>query len=212
MKKIFFNYSGEEKEIIMTNNLCLHFVVLKDKISIWHKGKIFPGDVVKDELEKNLEDSQAAVHLLSAAYENDDDCTDILQRSLEGNKKNIPVLLTSFDWESDAKLLPLKAAMLPQDKRAVDLHPNQNLVYTEIVKSVKKDLLGDDSKLSFNDRGYYFILAAIALLVGFVAAWYTNVLFGSFTISLLVFLLFVAAALFVIRKIIFPVSVTTYKF
>jgi len=212
VKKIFFNYADQKEDTEMMQNLCLFFAVLKDKVLLWHKDKILPGDVRKDALNKNLDDSDAAIHLLSNSYENEPGCKEILNRSLQQNKKNIPVLISTFPWEMDNTLLQLKNDLLPHDKKPVNSNSKPEVVYTEIVRSVKKDLLGDETKLSFNDRWYYYILAAIALAAGFFAAYWTNDIFNSLTITLLVFLLFAVTALFILRKIIFPTSVTTYKF
>ena len=211
-KKIFFNYSDLPEDVVMAKNLCLHFAVLKDKVSIWHKDKIIPGDDRKKVLDINLADSTAAVHLLSIAYENQKDCTDIMDKSISGHKKNIPVLLSSFDWESDATLVQLKDEILPHDHRPVDTHTNFNAVYTEIVQSVKNDLFNDNSKVKFNQRGFYYALAGLVLVVGVLASYWTNDVFDSVTITLLVFLMFIIASFFILRKIFFPVSVSTSKF
>lgn len=212
LKKIFFNYSGEEEDIKMTQDLCLYFAVLKDKVSLWHKDKIMPGDVIKDALIKNLDDADAAVHILSIAYENEASCKEILDRAIEQHKKNIPVLVSTFPWEFDEVLLQLKEEILPHDHKAVDLHTNPHVVFTEIVYSVKNKLFGAGPNLKFNERSYYFLLAGIALAAGFIAAWFTNNIFGSLAVTLLAFSMFACTALFILRKIIFPTSVSTSKF
>jgi hypothetical protein len=180
-------------------------------VSLWHKEKIIPGDDIKKTVEKNLDESTAAVHLLSIAYETEEDCTDILQRCISQHKKNIPVLLSSFDWESDNTLVQMKDEILPHDHQPVDTHPNFNMVYTEIVQAVKNDLFNDNSKIRFNQRGFYFALAGLVLVAGFFISLWANNVFNSILITLLVFGMFVVTAFFVLRKIFFPVSVSTSK-
>ena len=211
VKKIFFNYSDQAEDVVMMKNLCLHFAVLKDKVSLWHKEKIIPGDDRKKLVEKNLAESSAAVHLLSIAYETQDDCTDILQRCISEHKKNIPVLLSSFDWESDDALVKMKDELLPQDHQPVDTHANFNAVYTEIVQRVKNDLFNDNSKIKFNQRGFYFALAGLVLIAGFFVSLWVNTIFDSISIALLTCCMFIICSLFVLRKIFFPVSVSTSK-
>ena len=210
-KKIFFNYSSSEKDTVMLTNLCLHFAVLRDKVSLWHKGKLIPGDDIKVTMEKNLDDSNAAVHLLSINYETEADCTDIMQRSISLHKKNVPVLISYFDWESDDTLTQLKEALLPHDHEPVDAHPNFDKVYTEIVQSVKNDLFNDSTRISFNQRGYYYLLAGIALVAGICTSVWVNNEFDSILVTLLVFAMFLITSLFILRKIFFPVSVSTNK-
>ena len=212
MKKIFFNYSGQEQDVVMMTNLSLHFAVMKDRLSLWHKGKIVAGEEIKTALDKNLADADATIHLLSINYVTENDCMEVLQHSIEQHKKNIPVLLSSFDWESDKTLSKMEDEILPLDHQPVDVHPNFNAVYTEIVQSVRRDIFGDDRPVKFNHRGHYLLLAGLLLVAGLFAAWFTNNAFGSIIISLLSFTLFVIAALFVLRKIIFPTSVSTNKF
>ena len=212
MVKIFFNYADQKDDTAIMEDLYLFFSVLKDKIFLWHKAKILPGDDIKDALNKNLDDSDATVHLLSNSYENEAGCKEILNRSIQQNKKNIPVLLSTFPWELDEKLVQLKKDFLPPDHVPIDLQPNKKVTYTQIVRSVNKDLLGNHAEVSFNDRWFYFLLSAVALLAGFFAAYWANNIFGSLAVVLLVFLLFVLTALFILRKVIFPTSVLTNKF
>ena len=210
-KKLFFNYSNDENDVIMMNNLCLHFAVLRDRISIWHKDKILPGAEIKKALDLNLSDSAAAIHLLSSNYESEDDCTDILEKSISLNKRNFPVLLRNFAWEQDPLLKKMEDEILPHDHRPLNSHKDADDVYTEIVQSVSDDLFNDGKKIKFNQRGYYFLLAGVALVAGFGASLWVNSLFGSIRITMLVFAMFLLTAVFILRKIIFPVSVSTSK-
>ncbi|MEP6675098.1 MAG: TIR domain-containing protein [Ferruginibacter sp.] len=212
MKKIFFNYSGQQDDVVMMTNLSLHFAVMKDRVSLWHKGKILAGEVIKDALDKNLEDSDAAVHLLSINYVAEDDCMELLQHSIEQHKKNIPVLLTSFDWQAEKTISALKDEFLPLDHEPVDTHRNFNVVYTEIVQTVRRDIFGDETAVKFDHRNHYWLLAGVVLVIGFFAALWMDNLFDSISIALLSFMLFGIAALFILRKTIFPTSVSTTKF
>ena len=133
-------------------------------------------------------------------------------KSIEQNKKNIPVLVSTFPWELDETLVQLKKEFIPHDlvplsRRSDD---DKKVIYTGIVKNVNNEFLGG-GKISFNDRWYYILLSVIACIAGFFAAFYANDIFGSLTIALLVFFMFIFTALFILRKIIHPTSVSTYK-
>ncbi len=211
MKKIFFNYSADPDDGKMMRNLCLHFSVLKNNVELWHKGKILPGDVIEESLRKNLDDSDLALHLLSISYAAEDQCVSLLEEGIVNHKKNVPVLLSSFDWQSMDSIRQLENELLPGDHKPVDTHPNYNEIYTEIVIAVKQDLLGIDTKTGTTDRLYFYLLAGVLLTVGSVLAYWANGLFNNLGITLMVFAMFVFAAVFILRKIIFPTSVSTSK-
>lgn len=211
MKKIFFNYSDEAEDAKMMRNLCLHFSVLKGKVELWHKGKMRPGDPVNETMSSNLNDADAALHLLSISYAAEDDCMDLLEQGIQQNKKNIPVLLSSFDWQSVDSIKQLQEELLPHDHKPVDVHSNYNEVYTEIVQTVKKDILGIEGNAGFNDRGYYYALSGILLGIGFFVTRWANKEFDHLGITLGVFTLFIIAAIFILRNIIFPTSISTSK-
>ena len=211
MKKIFFNNSDEAEDAKMMRNLCLHFSVLKDKVDLWHKGKILPGDTVNETLSTNLNNADAVLHLLSISYTAEDDCMKLLGQGIKQDKNNIPVLLSSFDWESVEEIKKLQEKLLPHDHKAVDVHPNYNEVYTEIVQTVKKDVLGIETKAGSNGRMFYYVLAGLILVVGTGATILTKDSIDNWGITAGLFSLFIIAAFFTIRKIIFPTSISTSK-
>jgi hypothetical protein len=211
MKKIFFNYSDEAEDAKMMRNLCLHFSVLKDKVDLWHKGRILPGDTVNETQSVNLNNADAVMHLLSISYAAEDDCMKLLDQGVQQHKKNIPVLLSSFDWESVDAINKLREDLLPHDHKPVDVHPNYNEVYTEIVQTVKKDVLGIETKAGPNGRMFYYVLSGLILVVGSVVTIGTKSFFDNLGITLGIFALFIIAAIFTLRHIIFPTNISTSK-
>jgi hypothetical protein len=136
---------------------------------------------------------------------------ELLKQGIKQDKNNIPVLLSSFDWESVDPIKKLEEKLLPQDHKPVDVHPNYNEVYTEIVQSVKKDVLGIETKTGSNGRMIYYVLSGLILLIGSVLSLSTKDFFNNPGITLGIFGLFIIAAFFTIRKIIFPISISTSK-
>lgn len=213
-KKIFFTYS--EKDKIQFNNLCLHFSVLQDKAEFWYKAKLEAGDNMQEQIDKKLSESDIFLHLLSVHYandyQNDPTCKKQFDYSVSGNKTLIPVLLSSFDWQSDANFSKLGDEILPEDKRPVDLHENFNEVCTEIVQNVKHVVYGEKSApKNSNSRAFYWILAAIVLLIGSLTSVYVYKLFSDWILPVIVFLMFVSIDLLILRRLLFPTNISSVK-
>src|SRR5688572_5815954 len=124
-KKLFLNYANSHPDdVALFNNLALHLSILKDKIDPWFRGKILAGEVMDDVIKANLKNADAVIHLLSIHFENEAQCVELLKNSLKEKKKNFPILISSFDWESDTTLMSLKDEILPSDGRPIDAYPN----------------------------------------------------------------------------------------
>ena len=209
-KKIFFSYSENDQR--QFNNLCLHFSVLQDKAEFWYKAKLSGGDNRQEVIQQKVSESDIFLHLLSVNYVNDADCRKQFASSVSGNKILIPVLLSSFDWESDENFSRLKDEILPEDKRPVDLHENFNEVCTEIVQTVKHVVYGEKiPPKNKNSRAFYWILAAIVLIIGSLTSVYVYSLFDDWMIPVIVFLMFVSIDLLILRKLLFPTNISSVK-
>lgn len=211
-KKIFFCYSDNESDQRQFTNLCLHFSVLQDKAEFWYKSKLKGGDDVDEITQKKVAESDVFLHLLSVHYLNDADCKKQFESSVSNKKVLIPVLLSSFDWQSDENLKKLSEEILPEDKKAIDLHPNFNEVCTEIVQNVRKVVFEEIvPKKSNNSRAFYWILASIILVIGGLASIFVYNLFKDFIIPIIVFLMFVSIDLLILRNLIFPTNISSLK-
>jgi len=213
MKKIFLNYSDEADDKKMMQNLCIHLSILKD-VDLWHKGRMLAGDAVESTMLSNLQESDAVLHLLSISYcQEEEECMLLLDKGIEQQKENIPVLISSFAWEEIPEIKKLEDRLLPHDHIPIDGHPdNYNAVYTEIVRTVKHDVLGVEGAVKVDQRGYYYLLAGLALAIGIGAAVWVNSEFHQLGITLGIFTLFILTALFSLRKLIFPTGISTFKF
>lgn len=211
-KKIFFCYSDNETDQRQFTNLCLHFSVLQDKAELWYKSKLKGGDDTEEIIKQKVAESDIFLHLLSVHYLNDANCKKQLELSLTDKKVLIPVLLSSFDWQSDENLKKFEDEILPEDKRAIDLHPNFNEVCTEIVQNVKKVVFGENSvRKSNNSRAFYWILATIILIIGALSSVFVYKLFNDFIIPIIVFLMFLSIDLLILRNLLFPTNISTVK-
>ncbi|WP_221392584.1 hypothetical protein [Dyadobacter sp. NIV53] len=212
-KKLFLNYStSNPADITMYQNLSLHLSPIKDRIDHWSKSNVLSGEDTEKAIQANFSDSDAVIHLLSINFENEDQCVGLLESSIREKKQNIPVLISSFDWESDPHLFSLKDAILPSASQPIDTFPNQNSAFTAIVQSIKSEVLGDRTPLKVrSDRNFYFILASILCIMAVAATHWVYTTFGQLNISIMMVLLFCCIILFVLRKVIFPTNISSLK-
>ena len=211
-KKIFFCYSDNENDQRQFTNLCLHFSVLQDKAELWYKSKLKGGDETDEIIQQKVAESDIFLHLLSVHYFNDANCKKQFDVSVSDKKVLIPVLLSSFDWQSDENLKKFEDEILPEDKRAIDLHPNFNAVCTEIVQNVKKVVFGENSvRKSNNGRTFYWLLAALILVIGGLSSVFVYNLFNDLIIPIIVFLMFLSIDLFILRNLLFPTNISSLK-
>ena len=145
-------------------------------------------------------------------YFNDANCKKQFDVSVSEKKVLIPVLLSSFDWQSDENLKKFEDEILPEDKRAIDLHPNFNEVCTEIVQNVKKVVFGENStRKTNNGRTFYWILATMILVIGGLSSVFVYNLFNDLIIPIIVFLMFLSIDLFILRNLLFPTNISSLK-
>src|SRR5688572_4588524 len=159
-KKLFLNYANSHPDdIALFKNLALHLSIIKDKIDPWFKRKILAGEVRDDVIHANLKDADAVIHLLSIHFENEAQCVELLKNSIRDNKKNIPILISYFDWESDVVLVSLKDEILPRDGNPIDAYPNSNKILAAVVKKVRSEIFNEDySDKKMSTRNFYYIL------------------------------------------------------
>ncbi len=214
-KKLFLNYDSDNpSDALLYRNLYLHLSILNEKIEAWSKDKILAGENKDEKVQQMLLESDAIIHLLSVNFGNKDECIEVFKRSVAKNKKNIPVLISSFPWEEYNTILPdIENRILPDDQTPIDLQPNTNKSLSEIVKHIKAELTGKETKKEskISDRMFYYILAGIVSIMGIVSTVIIQSEIKETKISILTALMFVCIVLVILRKVIFPTNVATLK-
>jgi hypothetical protein len=101
---LFYSYSHEDESL--RDELAKHLSVLKRQgvISEWHDRKIGAGDEWKGAIDKNLEEAQVILLLVSASFLASDYCWDVetkraIERHDRGEARVIPVILRECDWQ-----------------------------------------------------------------------------------------------------------------
>jgi|SRR5687767_5801682 len=212
-KKLFLNYANSHPDdVAHFNNLSLHLSILKDKVETWFKEKTLAGDVKEDAIRENLKNADAVIHLLSIHFENEAQCVELLKNSIRDNKKNIPILISYFDWESDVVLVSLKDEILPRDGNPIDAYPNSNKILAAVVKKVRSEIFNEDySDKKMSTRNFYYILAGVIFLTGVAGTVWVYTTVDDPLLSLITFLMTCCIIFFVLRKVVVPTNISALK-
>ena len=138
--RLFYSYS--HKDEALRDELEEHLALLKGQGCIvgWHARRIGAGDEWKGQLDKNLEEAQIILLLISPSFLASDYCYDIetkraLERHDKGEAKVIPVLLRPVDWEG-APFARLQG--LPIDLRPVTTWTNKDEAFKNIAQGIRR--------------------------------------------------------------------------
>ena len=101
---LFYSYSHKDEELRKELEDYLSLLRRQGVISGWHDRMIGAGKEWKDQLDKNLEEAQIILLLISSSFLASDYCSDIetkraLDRHDKGEATVIPVPLRPVDWE-----------------------------------------------------------------------------------------------------------------
>jgi hypothetical protein len=141
----------------------------------------------------------------------------LLDTAARENIVIIPVLLRNCDWDVSEKLRSLKNNILPDVENTVNdlirLEGNMDKVLSGIAKKVKAialkselDGLPDPSEAP-KSKTFYYVLSGLLLLIGGVAAFFTQTRLHDWLMTTLVFLLFLVIILLAGRNIFFPTKI-----
>jgi hypothetical protein len=210
MKKIFFTYSDNSRDVELYTEFNKHFKTYAQKglVMIVDKQELFRVDNDKDKVAGFLQESDIAIPLLSVDYLGNDDCMKLLGMATAGNKMIIPVLLRDCDWADLDKRVA--ANLLPDDKQSVIQHikedGSQDEVFSDIAKKVKAIMFKELESVTIKtgSNTFYYILSGIVLVIGILAAWFSYSKWLDWKISTIIFLMFGAISLLAIKNVLFP--------
>ncbi|MCX6318609.1 MAG: hypothetical protein NTW29_15050 [Bacteroidetes bacterium] len=212
MKKIFFAYSDNAKDVELYREFNKHFktyarnglVMLIDKDELFRQS----GDSSK--ADQFLLESDITVPLLSVDYLDNEQCLKLIDVAVAGKKPIIPILLRDCNFDSVEKLKALKDQLLPDDKEPVMDHMEkqggQDEVFAAMARRVKGVVLKElESVVIKKSSGrFYYILAGILLVLGGLAASYSYTEWADWRVTTGIFLLFLIIALFALKDVLFP--------
>jgi len=138
--RVMCSYAHEDKAL--WTELKAHLAPLKRQglIDIWYDGGIIPGDQWKDEIKKNLEESDIILLLVSSYFIDSDYCYDVemkraVQRHDAGQVAVVPIILRSVDWS----LSPFaKIQALPRDGEPATIWKDQHEAWANVAQGIRK--------------------------------------------------------------------------
>jgi transcription initiation factor IIE alpha subunit len=142
--RLFYSYSHKDKSLRDELEEVLALLKRQGHISGWHDRMIGAGEEWKGQIDKNLEESQIILLLISPSFLASDYCYDIetkraLDRHDKGEATVIPVLLRPVDWEG-APFARLQG--LPIDLRPVTTWTNKDEAFKNIAQGIRRAIEG----------------------------------------------------------------------
>ena len=138
--RLFYSYS--HKDETLRNELETHLKLLQrvGLIEAWHDRKIEAGDDWKEQIDRNLEDADIILLLVSADFIASDYCYEKeMKRALEREKNRqarvIPVILRDVNW-GRAPFAHLQA--LPENAKAVMTWPDRDTAWRNVSEGIEK--------------------------------------------------------------------------
>ncbi|WP_437718588.1 AAA family ATPase [Sorangium sp. So ce448] len=138
--RLFFSYS--HKDEALRDELETHLALLKREgiLQSWHDRRIAAGDGWAGQIDKNLNEADVILLLVSADFMASDYCFDhemgrALERHGAGEACVIPVLLRKTDWHS-APFAKLQA--LPKDARPVTLWQDRDEAWHDVALGIRR--------------------------------------------------------------------------
>ncbi|WP_437948078.1 PQQ-binding-like beta-propeller repeat protein [Sorangium sp. So ce296] len=138
--RLFFSYSHRDEAL--RDELETHLALLKREglLQSWHDRRIGAGDDWAGQIDRNFDEAEVILLLVSADFLASDYCFDKeMQRALErhdaGQARVIPVILRKADWHS-APFARLQA--LPKDGRPVTLWQDRDEAWTDVALGIRR--------------------------------------------------------------------------
>jgi hypothetical protein len=138
--RLFYSYSHKDEKLREKLEEHLSLLHRQGIIAGWHDRKIGVGEEWKGAIDKNLEEAQIILSLVSSSFLATDYCDDVeMKRALERHDKGeatiIPVILRPCDWHK-APFGKLQA--LPKDAKAVTSWRNRDEAWTDVALGIRR--------------------------------------------------------------------------
>ena len=149
--RTFISYSHRDENAL--DRLRVHLTTLKRDgyITEWYDRMILAGDDLDDMIEKELENADIFLLLVSPDFIASDYCVGremrrALERHETGQVRVVPIIVEPCDWKSMDNLCQLRA--IPKDGRPISKWPNPNDAYLDITQELRRIIDAKNSKAS----------------------------------------------------------------
>ena len=133
--KVFITYS--HKDTAEKDKLKEYLAVMKQQgiITIWNDNEILPGDDWREDISKNLNDSDILLYLVSAASLASENCNKELGIALKKNIRPIPIILEDCDWQNHQLKGP---EALPDKGKPINEWQPESKGWQNVVKGLRR--------------------------------------------------------------------------
>jgi TIR domain len=153
--KLFCSYAHRDESL--REELAKHLKLLERQglVRSWHDRQIGAGDLWKDAIDRNLQEADIILLLISADFLASDYCFDVemktaLERHAKGEALVIPIILRPVNWHS-TQFGKLQA--LPRDGKPVTTFENVDIALEQVSQGVRKAIeLLVESRRGTNER------------------------------------------------------------
>lgn len=138
--RLFYSYS--HKDEAFRDELETHLAILRRQgiIESWHDRRIEPGGDWAGEIDRNLEEADIILLLVSANFIASDYCFEkemkrAMERHQAGEARVIPIILKRADLEG----VPfLKLQALPKDAKPIATWRDQDEAWTDVARGIRR--------------------------------------------------------------------------
>jgi TIR domain len=138
--KVFISYSHKDEEL--RDQLEVQLAILKRQglVETWHDRRMIAGDRLDWSIDKNLNEADIILLLLSPDFLNSDYCYKMekavaLERAQAGNARLISVVLRPCDWKHTD--LPFYV-VTPKDAKPVTQWPDRDEAFLDVVNEIRR--------------------------------------------------------------------------
>ena len=138
--KLFCSYSHADKKFRAQLEIHLALLRQQDAIHVWHDRLIEPGSDWKRDIDKNLEEADIVLLLVSADFINSQYCMGVemkraLERQNNGSARVVPILIRKCDLEG-APFTSLQ--FLPTGSKPVKKWRDRDEAWTDVAKGIRR--------------------------------------------------------------------------
>ena len=138
--RLFISYSHEDESLIEEFRCHIAPLLNKGLISDWYDGKIKLGEVLSDEIENNMQNSDIICLFISARFLGSNECNKEKEKALklrqEKNINVIPIILFPCAWKDDPSISGLKAS--PKDGKPIIKFSLRDDAWLNVYEDLKK--------------------------------------------------------------------------
>ena len=136
---LFYSYSHKDEKYRESMEMSLSMLKREGLLEAWSDQKILPGQLITQNIEEKLKESNIIVFLISQHYIASDECMREWERAkqLETNKPlfRIPIILTDCAWKDLLAEDDLKA--LPKDGKPISTFSNRDTAWQQVYDGIK---------------------------------------------------------------------------